>query len=142
MAEELDQRKTERRFAGFMRDAIRLMASLEAGQTDVLEALFPNITAQYQAPMPQQESAVNEEFAALIAAKIAETVSVPVGVGGNAAASMPSETYDKLETLAAETSIFASGVDDNTPSGGEAREAFSGGFGDLFGDDDDDDLWD
>ena len=78
LAETIDQLKQNRSFASTVRDGIRLIADLRAGQTDVLFELFPWVKDALQASPPApMEKGLQEQIARLEALLLAQG-NVPI----------------------------------------------------------------
>lgn len=54
--------KSERSFIGVIRDGIRLVCDLRAGQLDVLQELFPHMVAKIEARVMPDPSDLNNKF--------------------------------------------------------------------------------
>ncbi|MCC7130448.1 MAG: hypothetical protein IT297_08640 [Anaerolineae bacterium] len=119
LAEHIDQLKRERSFAKTFRDGIRLICELRQGKTDLLFSLFPDLRQHLTPPpAPPDNSDLKAELRRL-QDMILRSSGQPLMV-------------DNLP------SMFVKG--DTKASAGESRKVFAAGVGDLFADDDEDDL--
>ena len=137
IAEQIETLKSERSFASTIRDGIRLISDLRAGQVDVLFELFPWVrTALMEQAQPQETPnarALQEQLARIEHQLLAQ---------GNKPINLPAKGQGSRVNLndpLPELSIFTQG---SGASAEETREVFVADMGDLFGSDDDMDIWD
>lgn len=129
--------KLKRRFTQTVRDGLRLIRSLRNGDVSVLLELFPWITDRLAVQQLAQESEGERSIRLQL-----ERIEQLIGQAGTVTALATVSSGTGLD-LADLPSAFA--ARDEQPievTAAEARENFSAGMGDLFGDDDDDSLWD
>lgn len=134
LCEALDDLKAERKYAPTIRDALKLILSLRERRIDFLLDLFPWVEEYFRAKFATQESPANREFAEIlrtqsaILEQLAQRPSVPAMTTSRAGVNVP-----EIDLSA---SIFAE------DAGPVERGNLAANMGDLFADDDDDDLFD
>lgn len=138
LADYVEELKAQRTFAKTIRDGLRLIRDLRAGKVDVLFELFPWVKAEFAAgampknePDPSGSDKVQRELEQIKDLLLRSTPSPLAAPAGSPHALQPM-TAPNLP------SIFAEGGERTHPS--EARKTFAGGMGNLFADDDDDDI--
>lgn len=119
LAEQIERLKESRMFAKAVRIGLLLYITLTEKNVSELEKHFPFIREYYRAEFAQ--SMENNQFQQIMNA-IASRQYLPAHTG-----------YNDLPDI----DIFSG---EDAVSGEEARENFTSGMGDLFGDDEDD-LW-
>lgn len=140
LADELERLKHHRLFSRTIRDALRLFLDLKAGKADTLRTMFPavierlvsdEIKRREQATALEQFQSILEQAQSRQLEQIKSIVTTSGAAGG---------VQSGLNLPELDVSIFADEPEPVEPS--TARADFAAGFGDLFADDDEDDLWD
>lgn len=139
VAETIDELKRQRQFASTIRDGIMLITELRKGKTDLLLRLFPWLAdALKAAPGTTSDDDLKGELAEL--KRLIQQQQRSGGNIENGYLMTPGEKQPAA-TLAVGSIFATETAAEKKASAGEARAAFTGGMGDLFGGDDDD-LWD
>ncbi len=133
IADQIETLKSTRSFASTIRQGIRLITDLRAGRLDVLFELFPWVhTALMERNQPEETAsarALREQLARIEQQLVAQ---------GNTPITLPDKGRGERVDIPQLTFI----EEKSGASAEETRENFAAGMGDLFGDDDDMDLWD
>ncbi len=140
LAESIDDLKRKRSFASTIRDALRLILDLRAGRIDLLLEFFPFVVDAIRPPESDKNTGSGAGVNADILPHIERLEKLILSSNGNAGSGQAVKPLPDFELPVG--SIFAvANTQEKKASAGEARAAFTGGMGNLFGGDDDD-LWD